>query len=110
MAAAAVEAAASCAREESVGSDAIVASSGGGSRAGDCAHCRETDRGESVVVFSRAGGGDGRREGAYGALALCFGAANFEIGKAWYAWVFLEFCTGAMLAAVSDLNIDWVCT
>ena len=33
-------------------------------------------------------------EGTYGTAALLFGAADFEIGKARYAGVFLEFCVG----------------
>ena len=33
-------------------------------------------------------------EGTYGTAALLFGAADFEIGKAWHAGVFLEFCVG----------------
>ena len=49
-------------------------------------------------------------DGTYGASALDFSVTNFEIGQARYAWVFLEFCSGAMLAAVSCLKDDRVCT
>ena len=48
-------------------------------------------------------------DGTYGASALVFGVTDFEIRQARYAWVFLEFCSGAMLAAVSCLKADRVC-
>jgi len=61
----------------------------------------------SGTVIRRTGWMDG---GTYGESALDFCAADFEIGQARYAWVFLEFCPGAMLAAVYCLKDDRVCT
>ena len=47
------------------------------------------------VGADQPGGMDWTTGGTYGASALIFCAADFEIGKARYAWVFLEFCAGA---------------
>lgn len=67
-------------------SDAIVASSScDRSRAGDCANW-------GFLVMEGLGS-----EGTYGSTALLFGAADFEIGKARYARVFLEFCVGFVM-------------
>ena len=54
--------------------------------------------------------GGGEWGGTYGASALDSCAADFEIGLARYAWVFLEFCADAVLAAVSCLKDDRVYT
>ncbi len=48
--------------------------------------------------------------GTYGQSALYFCAADFEIGQARHARVFLEFCTGTMLAVVYCLKDDRVYT
>ena len=49
-------------------------------------------------------------DGTYGVEGLDFGVTDFDVGQVRYAWVFLEFCSGAMLAAVSCLKDDRVCT
>jgi hypothetical protein len=62
--------------------------------------------GRVLEIVPTAGKGVGRigeggaHGGTYGAAALLFGAADFEIGQTWYAGVFLEFCVGAMLAVL----------
>ena len=86
--------AASWAREESVGSDAIVASSCGGACRGDWdwdlrrvgwdVAPREGDDDQSVVWPE-----GGKR--TYRASALQFCAANFEIWQAWHTRVFFQF-------------------
>jgi hypothetical protein len=58
-------------------------------------HLREVDRVlEIVPTVGKALGRLMGHGGTYGAAALLFGAADFEIGQAWYARIFLEFCVG----------------